>query len=134
MEKLGGHFAEDSVSPLSTPYRTRHGSHIQTKKKRENKTVAKSQFDAPQLSGNICQKQSLCPDMGASQNWGYLSGGPCNEDDNILGLYWGPPIFGKYHIFRRSTILFVGTSKAHPYFWRNANLFFRHYGNAYNGA
>ena len=36
--------------------------------------------------------------MGVSQNLGYLFGGPYNEDNDILGSAWGPPILGNYHM------------------------------------
>ena len=29
---------------------------------------------------------------------GTILGGPHNKDGNILGVYWGPPILGNYHI------------------------------------
>ena len=33
--------------------------------------------------------------MGVSQNYGYLSGGPYNKDYNILGSILGSPYLGK---------------------------------------
>ena len=37
----------------------------------------------------------LRSDMGVSQNWGYLLGGPNNKDYSILGSILGYPYFGK---------------------------------------
>ena len=38
--------------------------------------------------------------MGESQNWGYLFGGPNNEDYIVYwGLYWGTLILRNYHIY-----------------------------------
>ena len=42
--------------------------------------------------------------MGVSQNQGYHFGGPIVRTIVVLGLYWGSPICGKYHIL----ILFKG--------------------------
>ena len=36
--------------------------------------------------------------MGLSQNQGYNSGGPYNEDYSILGSMLGSPIWGNYHM------------------------------------
>ena len=36
--------------------------------------------------------------MGVSQNYGYLFGGPHNEDYSIFWSILGFPILGKYHI------------------------------------
>ena len=38
------------------------------------------------------------PQMGVSQNYGYLFGGPIIRIIVYWGLYWGPPILGSYQI------------------------------------
>ena len=41
--------------------------------------------------------------MGLSQNYGYLFGGPHNEDYSILGSILGSPYFGKLpHLLQRA--------------------------------
>ena len=41
--------------------------------------------------------------MGVSQNLGYLFGVPIMRDITFLGLCWGPPILGNYHIAPNSS-------------------------------
>ena len=42
---------------------------------------------------------------GFPQIRGTIWEGPCNKDCNILGLNWGPVIFGNYHLRSRVCIL-----------------------------
>ena len=37
----------------------------------------------------------MVPNVGVSQNWGYLFGGPNNKDSSILGSILGSPYVGK---------------------------------------
>ena len=37
-------------------------------------------------------------DIGVSQNWGYLFGGPHNKDYNLLGSILGSPFLGNYQM------------------------------------
>ena len=42
-----------------------------------------------------CRQRPLLNNMGISQNYGYLLGGPHNKDYSMLGSTLGSPCFGK---------------------------------------
>ena len=61
----------------------------------------------PQACELVACREQLCAayklttdykDMGVSQNYGYLFGGPHNKDYSILGSILVPLILGNYHI------------------------------------